>query len=72
MRKNVVLDRDLKKHEFLMDFDAKMGGPKLLKRVFRISHVAIEEVWVVTKFNEKWMPRLSRKVIGIEPLGAHG
>ena len=32
MRKNAVLDRVLKKHEFQLILDAKMGRPKLFKK----------------------------------------
>ena len=44
----------------------------MVKTKFGRSLVAINEVWVVTIFDEKLMAKWFQQIIKIEPLGAHG
>ena len=67
MIKNGVLDCVLKKQEFQWIFDAKTQRLDFVENEFGRC-----PVWVVTKFDEKWVPEWSPKIIKIEPLGAHG
>ena len=64
-------DRFLKKHEFTMDFRCQNERPEMVQIMLYIVLVAIQEVWVVTKFDEKLVPKWFQKLIKIKPLGAH-
>ena len=70
MSKSEVREGISKKHIFQSIFDAKNQGPDLVKNEFGMWAVPIEEVGVVKKFDEQWMPKWSQ--IETEPLGAHG
>ena len=72
-RKNGVLDRVLKKHEFAMDFRCQNERPEVVNVVlFALCLLQFMRVWVVTKFDEKRVPKWSQTIIKAVPLGAHG
>ena len=46
--------------------------PWEVKKGFRIIRVANEELWVVTKVDQKWMSKWHQQVIKIGALGIQG